>query len=65
MTETASAETAALALCQGTPVLNEIASKDPSKLEQATEFVAKSLKEKFGNGPIKSRISALEFIAEK
>ena len=49
----------ALAYCQGTPLRNEIETRDPSGLERATRAATAALHSRFGDGPIEARISAL------
>ena len=55
----ASADVAAMALCQGTPLRNELEMRDPSKLDASTSAVAAALAQRFGRGPIIGRIQAL------
>lgn len=55
----ASSDIAAIALCQGTPVRNEIEMRDPSKLDESTSAVAEALAQRFGPGPIEGRVQAL------
>lgn len=50
---------AAIALCQGTPMRAEIEARDPAGLERATDHAAAALANRFGNGAISGRISAL------
>jgi ubiquinone/menaquinone biosynthesis C-methylase UbiE len=54
----ASARDAAIAICQGTPLRNEIEARDPSRLEEATQRAADALARRFGNGPIEGRMQA-------
>jgi ubiquinone/menaquinone biosynthesis C-methylase UbiE len=49
---------AAIAYCQGTPLRNEIETRDASLLEDATKAAADALARRFGNGPIDGRIRA-------
>ena len=53
-----SANHAAIAFCQGTPLRNEIEARDASRLEEATKKVASALESRFGSGPIEGRIRA-------
>ncbi|KFC75044.1 Ubiquinone/menaquinone biosynthesis methyltransferase [Bosea sp. LC85] len=53
-----SAQEAATAYCQGTPLRAEIETRDPSGLEAATNASAEALARRFGSGPIEGRISA-------
>jgi len=54
----ASAESAAIAYCQGTPLRNEILARDPDGLERATAHATEAIRSRFGDGPIEGRISA-------
>lgn len=49
---------AAIAYCQGTPLRNDIETRDPSRLEEATHESAEALARRFGSGPIEGRIRA-------
>lgn len=49
----------AIAYCQGTPLRNEIEARDPRGLERATTVAAQALRDRFGDGPIHARISAV------
>jgi ubiquinone/menaquinone biosynthesis C-methylase UbiE len=49
---------AAIAYCQGTPLRNEIESRDASRLEDATQVATEALARRFGPGPIEGRIRA-------
>ncbi|MGE5366127.1 MAG: class I SAM-dependent methyltransferase [Betaproteobacteria bacterium] len=49
---------AAVAYCHGTPLRNEIETRDASGLEHATVQAAAALARRFGNGPIEGRIRA-------
>jgi ubiquinone/menaquinone biosynthesis C-methylase UbiE len=48
----------AIAYCQGTPLRNEIETRDASRLEDATKEAAQALASRFGSGPIEGRIRA-------
>jgi SAM-dependent methyltransferase len=48
----------AVAYCQGTPLRNEIETRDASSLQDATEQAAEALAHRFGNGSIEGRIRA-------
>ena len=54
----ASPRDVAIAYCQGTPLRNEIETRDASLLEKATEVAADALARRFGNGPIDGLIRA-------
>jgi ubiquinone/menaquinone biosynthesis C-methylase UbiE len=51
--------TPAAAFCLGTPLRNEIESRDATKLTAATDAAAAALAARFGSGPIDGRIQAL------
>lgn len=53
-----SARIAAVAICQGTPLRNEIEARDPSRLEEATDAATAAITERFGDGPVDGRIQA-------
>jgi ubiquinone/menaquinone biosynthesis C-methylase UbiE len=57
-----SARDAAVALCQGTPVRNEIPA---ARLEEATEAAATALARRFGTGPIEGGIRAHMIMARR
>lgn len=54
----ASPRDAAVAYCQGTPLRNEIETRDAQLLEKATEIATDALARRFGNGPIDGLIRA-------
>lgn len=54
----ASPHDAAIGLCQGTPLRNEIEERDPNRLEEATEVAAAAVRARFGPGPIDGKIQA-------
>ena len=55
----ASPEVAAVAYCRGTPLRNEIEAREPGGLERATAAATAALRDRYGDGPIEGRISAL------
>ena len=55
----ASPREAAIGLCQGTPLRNEIEARDPSRLGEATDAAEAALAARFGQGPIEGKIQAL------
>jgi ubiquinone/menaquinone biosynthesis C-methylase UbiE len=59
----ASPSEAAFAYCQGTPLRNEIVTRDASALEGATWHATEALARRFGAGPIEGRIQALVLTA--
>jgi SAM-dependent methyltransferase len=52
-------EQVALALCQGTPLRKELEFREPGGLERATAAAAEAIRQRYGNGPIHARISAI------
>jgi SAM-dependent methyltransferase len=54
----ASAQVAAVAFCQGTPLRTEIESRDARRLEEATSRAAAALSERFGPGVIEGCMQA-------
>lgn len=48
----------AIAYCQGTPLRNEIEARDASRLGEATDLAAAAIAERFGPGPVDSKIQA-------
>ena len=58
----ASARDVALALCQGTPVRNEIEARDPQGLAAATEAAAAALSQRYGDGAVEGKIQAQIFV---
>jgi ubiquinone/menaquinone biosynthesis C-methylase UbiE len=61
----ASAEVAAIALCQGTPLRNEIEARGPEMLARATEAARLALEQAYGSGPIEGKIRAHLVTAQK
>jgi SAM-dependent methyltransferase len=55
----------AIAFCQGTPLRNEIVSRDPAGLDEATATAAEALARRFGNGPVEGRIQAYVVAIER
>lgn len=53
-----SAEIPAIAYCQGTPLRNEIESRDASRLAEATELSAAAIAQRFGPGSVDGKIQA-------
>jgi ubiquinone/menaquinone biosynthesis C-methylase UbiE len=54
----ASARDVAVAYCQGTPLCNEIETRDPARLEEATQAAADAVARRFGGGAVEGRMSA-------
>ncbi|MGD9885116.1 MAG: class I SAM-dependent methyltransferase [Reyranella sp.] len=55
----------AIAICQGTPLRNEIEARDAARLEEATERAAEAVARRFGNGAVEGRIRALVITARR
>jgi hypothetical protein len=55
----------ALAYCQGTPLRNEIETRDASRLDEATDIAAGALAKKFGRGAVEGKIQAHIVTIEK
>ena len=53
-----SARAAAIAFCQGTPLRNEIETRDAARLEEATNAAAEALARRFGHADIEGAIQA-------
>jgi ubiquinone/menaquinone biosynthesis C-methylase UbiE len=53
-----SAERAAIAYCQGTPLRNEIEARDATRLSEATAAAEAALAQRFGTGPVDGKIQA-------
>jgi SAM-dependent methyltransferase len=56
---------AAVAFCQGTPLRNEIESRDPGGLAEATAVVAAAISDSFGPTDIDGKIQAFVITADK
>ncbi|HUL96448.1 MAG TPA: class I SAM-dependent methyltransferase [Usitatibacter sp.] len=56
---TASARNAAIAYIQGTPLRNEIESRDATRLAEATDVSARALAQYFGSGAVDGKMQAL------
>jgi SAM-dependent methyltransferase len=54
----ASARTAAIAYCQGTPMRSEIEARSPGGLDAATDAVSAAIVRRFGGGVIEGKIQA-------
>ena len=48
----------AVAYCQGTPLLNEITARDPSRIDEAVDRAAAAIAARFGNGAVDGKIQA-------
>ena len=58
-----SARIAAVAYCQGTPVRNEIETRDAGKLEAATNYAAAAIADRHGSGAVAAKIQAHVIVA--
>jgi SAM-dependent methyltransferase len=56
---------AAIAICQGTPLRNEIEARDASRLEEATDVAAEAIGRRFGRGAVDGKIQAHVITVEK
>jgi SAM-dependent methyltransferase len=54
----ADASVPAIAYCRGTPLRNEIQSRDASLLEHATGVATQAIREKFGDGAVEAKVQA-------
>ncbi len=55
----------AIAYCQGTPLRNEIESRDASRLGEATDIAAEAIAQRFGRGPVDGKIRGYVFTVER
>jgi SAM-dependent methyltransferase len=55
----------AIAYCQGTPMRNEIETRDVGRLIEATDVVEAALARRFGHGEIEGKIQALVVAVER
>jgi ubiquinone/menaquinone biosynthesis C-methylase UbiE len=53
----------AIGLCQGSPLRNEIESRDANRLAEATETAARKIGERFGDGSVDGKMQAHVIIA--
>jgi len=53
-----SAREPAIAYCQGTPLRNEIESRDATRLGEATDVAAEAIAQRFGRGAVDGKIQA-------
>lgn len=53
-----SARVPAIAYCQGTPLRNEIETRDAARLGEATDVAAKAITKRFGRGAVDGKIQA-------
>ncbi|MFO1158893.1 MAG: class I SAM-dependent methyltransferase [Reyranellaceae bacterium] len=55
----------AIAICQGTPLRNEIEARDATRLEEATDRAAAAVARRFGDGAVEGRIKAIAITARR
>jgi len=55
----------AIAYCQGTPLRNEIETRDSSRLAEATDTATEAIAQRFGRGPVDGKIQAHIVTIEK
>ena len=55
----------AISLCEGTPLRNEILSRDKSKLDYSKQVASKAIEREFGSGRVDGKMKAYVVIAEK
>lgn len=60
-----SAEIPAIAFCQGTPLRNEIAARDPERVADVTAAAAAAIERRFGASSVDGKISAFVMTAFK
>lgn len=60
-----SPETPAVAYCQGTPLRNELDTRDPTALEKVTKAAAADIERSFGSGPVSGKIQGHVFVASR
>ena len=65
MSRAASPREPAIAYCQGTPLRNEIETREPGSLDRATRTAQDRLAARFGSGPIEGRIQAVVITVER
>src|SRR5262249_22096963 len=61
----ASARDAAIAICQGSPLRNEIETRGPGRREEATGAAAAGIAKRFGTGPVDGKIQALVITVQR
>jgi hypothetical protein len=53
-----SSQVPVIAYCQGTPLRNEIETRDASRLGEATDIAAEAIAKRFGRGAVDGKIQA-------
>jgi len=61
----ASPREVAIAICQGTPLRNEIEARDASRLGEATDVAAAAVGQRFGPGPVSGKMQAHVIVASR
>lgn len=61
--QAATAADPAIAYCKGTPLRNEIVSRDPEALDDVTMRATRAIEEKFGSGPVSGKIQGFVITA--
>ena len=59
----ATAANPAIAYCKGTPLRNEIVSRDPDALEEVTQRATRAIEDAFGTGPVSGKIQGIVITA--
>lgn len=59
----ATAADPAIAYCKGTPLRNEIVSRDPDALDDVTQRATRAIKDTFGSGPVSGKIQGFVITA--
>jgi ubiquinone/menaquinone biosynthesis C-methylase UbiE len=65
VSKASSPDVPAIAICQGTPLRNEIEARDATRLQEATERAAEAVARRFGTGAVEGRIRALVITARR
>jgi hypothetical protein len=60
-----SADVAAIAYCQGTPLRNEIEARRDASLDEATSACAKAIAARFGSGAVDGRTQAHVIVVQR
>lgn len=55
----------AIAYCQGTPLRNEIETRDPDRLDEATEIAARAIADKYGSAGVSAKVQGIVVTAAK
>ena len=55
----------AIAICQGSPLRNEIEARDPGRLAEATDVAAQAIARRFGDGPVDGKIQAHVVVVDR